>query len=71
MISSESGVREIRTLGLTSGEGPGVKVQTEDPALWRTLSATATPSTLDKRASPRLCHPRGAASRALLHRSQH
>ena len=31
-----------------------VKVETEAPALGRKPSATATPSTLDKRASPRL-----------------
>ena len=31
-----------------------VKVKTEAPALRRKPSATATPSTLDKRASPRL-----------------
>ena len=29
-------------------------METEAPALWRKPSATATPSTLDKRASPRL-----------------
>ena len=32
-----------------------IKVETEASALWREASATATPSTLDKRASPRLC----------------
>ena len=31
-----------------------VKVETEAPALWRKPPETATPSTLDKRASPRL-----------------
>ena len=33
-----------------------VKVETEAPALGRKPSATATPSTLDKRTSPRLYH---------------
>ena len=70
IILNESRVREIRTLGWTSGEGTGVKVQTEAPALWRTPSATPTPSTLDKCASPRLRRSWGAASRALLHRYQ-
>ena len=31
-----------------------VKVETEAPALWRKPPETANPSTLDKRASPRL-----------------
>ena len=31
-----------------------VKVETEAPALWRKPPETATPSTLDKRTSPRL-----------------
>ena len=33
-----------------------IKVETEAPALGRNSSATATPSTLDKRAAPRLYH---------------
>ena len=34
-----------------------VKVETEAPALWRKPPETANPSTLDKRASPRLYRP--------------
>ena len=41
MISNESRVREIRTLGSTSGERNVVKVETEALALWRESSATA------------------------------
>ena len=67
IVLNESRVREIRTLGSTSGEETRVKVQTEAPALWRTPSATATPSTLDKCASPRFRRSWGAASRAPLH----
>ena len=37
-----------------AGRGNVVKVETETPALGRKPSATAIPSTLDKRASPRL-----------------
>jgi len=70
IISNESRVREIRTLGSTSGERTGVKVQAEAPALWRTLLATATPSTLDKCASPRLRRSWRAASRAPPYRYQ-
>ena len=37
-----------------AGRGIVVKVETEAPAQWRKLSATATPPTLDKRADSRL-----------------
>ena len=67
MISNESRVREIRTLGSMSGEGNVVNVGIEAPAPWRRPSAIANPSTPDKRASPRLYgsvdHKRARAER--------
>ena len=54
LISNESRVREVRTLSSMNGERNVVKVETEAPALWRKPPETATPSTLDERAAPRL-----------------
>ena len=57
LISHQCRVWGFRTLGSTGGGRNMVTVETEAPALRRMLPATATPSSLDKHASPLLYVP--------------
>ena len=57
LVSHQCRVWGFRTLGSTGGGRNMVTVETEAPALRRMLPATATPSSLDKHASPLLYVP--------------